>query len=224
MEECRCVRKRVRERSVRPTNLSKAHRKRFDVRTMCRVLEVAPSGYYAWLQEPVCQRALEDVRLLAVDPRLVHGKPRYLRSATGIPRPSGGRRDLQQAPSGAADARKQNPSGPRISNPAQLRIQALRADPKRPSAQVRCREPEQGLGYGYIRTWEGWLYLAVVMDLFSRKIVGWSTRPTIARELVLDAVLMAVRRRRPRGAVIHSDQGFAIWQRRLAEVLQNKSS
>jgi len=49
--------------------------------------------------------------------------------------------------------------------------------------------------------------LAAVMDLFSRKIVGWSTRPTIARELVLDAVLMAVRRRRPRGTIIHSDQG-----------------
>src|SRR6202041_3422445 len=59
----------------------------------------------------------------------------------------------------------------------------------------------------YIRTWEGWLYLAVVMDLFSRKIVGWSTRPTIASELVLDTVLMAVRRRRPRRTVIHSDQG-----------------
>jgi putative transposase len=59
----------------------------------------------------------------------------------------------------------------------------------------------------YIRTWEGWLYLAVVMDLFSRKIVGWSTRPTIHRELVLEAVLRAVRSRRPRGTVIHSDQG-----------------
>jgi len=51
----------------------------------------------------------------------------------------------------------------------------------------------------YIRTWQGWLYLAVVMDLFSRKIVGWHAGPTIRRELVLDAVLMAVRRRRPRG-------------------------
>ena len=59
----------------------------------------------------------------------------------------------------------------------------------------------------YIRTWQGWLYLAVVMDLFSRKIVGWSARPSIHRERVLDAVLMAVRRRRPRGTVIHSDQG-----------------
>lgn len=59
----------------------------------------------------------------------------------------------------------------------------------------------------YIRTWQGWLYLAVVMDLYSRRIVGWATRATIHRELVLDAVLMAVRRRRPRRALIHSDQG-----------------
>ena len=59
----------------------------------------------------------------------------------------------------------------------------------------------------YIRTWQGWLYLAVVMDLFSRKIVGWAATPTIHRELVLNALLMAVRRRRPRRTLIHSDQG-----------------
>jgi putative transposase len=59
----------------------------------------------------------------------------------------------------------------------------------------------------YIRTWQGWLYLAVVMDLFSRMIVGWAARPTIHRELVLNAVLMAVRWRRARGTLIHSDQG-----------------
>jgi len=59
----------------------------------------------------------------------------------------------------------------------------------------------------YIRTWQGWLYLAVVMDLFSRKIVGWATKPTIHQELVLDAVAQAVRRRRPRDTMIHSDQG-----------------
>ena len=55
----------------------------------------------------------------------------------------------------------------------------------------------------YIRTWQGWLYLAVVMDLFSRKIIGWAAGPTIHRDLVLNAVLMAVRRRRPRGTIIH---------------------
>jgi putative transposase len=62
----------------------------------------------------------------------------------------------------------------------------------------------------YIRTWEGWLYLAIVMDLFSRKIVGWATRSTIHRQLILDAALMAVKRRRPRGTVIHSDHDLSL--------------
>jgi putative transposase len=59
----------------------------------------------------------------------------------------------------------------------------------------------------FIRTWQGWLYLAVAMDLFSRTIVGWSAGPSLGGELVLNAVLIAVRRRRPRGTLIHSDQG-----------------
>ena len=60
----------------------------------------------------------------------------------------------------------------------------------------------------YIRTWQGWLYLAVVMDLHSRMIIGWSMQPTMARDLVLDALLMAVWRRKPKERVImHSDQG-----------------
>jgi len=59
----------------------------------------------------------------------------------------------------------------------------------------------------YIRTWQGWLYLAVVLDLFSRKVVSWAVAPTIRRELVLDAVLKAVRARRARHTLIHSDRG-----------------
>ncbi len=60
----------------------------------------------------------------------------------------------------------------------------------------------------YIRTWQGWLYLAVVLDLHSRAVVGWSMKPTIAKELVLDALMMAVWRRKPNQEVIvHSDQG-----------------
>ena len=54
----------------------------------------------------------------------------------------------------------------------------------------------------YIRTWQGWLYLAVVMDLHARKVVGWSMKPTLARELVLDALLMAVWRRKPQSGVL----------------------
>tara|TARA_R110002020_G_scaffold425187_2_gene634629 strand:+ start:401 stop:604 length:204 start_codon:yes stop_codon:yes gene_type:complete len=58
----------------------------------------------------------------------------------------------------------------------------------------------------YIRTYEGWLYLAVVIDLFSRQVVGWSMKSRMTTELVLDALLSAVWRRKPQGTVmVHSD-------------------
>ena len=59
----------------------------------------------------------------------------------------------------------------------------------------------------YIRTWQGWLYLAVLLDLFSRKVIRWATRQSIHRELVLDALMIAVRQREPDGTIVHSDQG-----------------
>jgi putative transposase len=59
----------------------------------------------------------------------------------------------------------------------------------------------------YIRTWQGWLYLAIVVDLFSRKVIGWATKPTIHKELVLEALKKAIQRRRTRKTLIHSDQG-----------------
>ena len=63
----------------------------------------------------------------------------------------------------------------------------------------------------YIRTWQGWLYLAVVIDLFARNVVGCSMKPTLSRELALDALMMAVWRPKPDGEVIvHSDQGLSL--------------
>lgn len=82
--------------------------------------------------------------------------------------------------------------------------------PNRLNREFSVDRPDQVwvTGITYIRTWQGWLYLAVVMDLYARKIVGWSMKPTLARELVLDALLMAVWRRYPRHPVMmHSDQG-----------------
>ncbi len=62
----------------------------------------------------------------------------------------------------------------------------------------------------YIRTWQGWFYLAVVIDLFARNVVGWSMKPTLSRELALDALLMAVWRRKPAESVIvHSESNNA---------------
>ena len=73
----------------------------------------------------------------------------------------------------------------------------------------------------YIRTYEGWLYLAVVLDLFSRQVIGWSRKPQMTSDLAIDALLMAVWRRKPKQEVmIHSDQGSQ--QRRLAELPESQ--
>jgi putative transposase len=82
--------------------------------------------------------------------------------------------------------------------------------PNRLQRQFSFDQPDRAwvTGITYVRTWQGWLYLAVVMDLHSRMIIGWSMQPTLARDLVLDALLMAVWRRKPTERVIvHSDQG-----------------
>ena len=82
--------------------------------------------------------------------------------------------------------------------------------PNRLNREFTVAEPNQAwvTNITYIRTWQGWLYLAVVMDLFARRIVGWSMKPTLGREVVLDALLMAVWRRKPKQRVwVDSDQG-----------------
>ena len=187
----------------------KAHRDRYSVQTMCRVLGVAPSGYYEWLQQPISNRAQEDARLLRlirasfVASHGVYGAPRVFLDL----REAG--ENMQQASRHALDAgaklralhgyrtRRWAVGKPAVLIPNLLERQFTAT--KRNTAWVT--------DITYIRTWQGWLYLAVVMDLFSRMIVGWAAGPIIHRELVLNAVLMAVRRRRPRGTLIHSDQG-----------------
>lgn len=82
--------------------------------------------------------------------------------------------------------------------------------PNRLQRQFEPKEPDQVwvTDITYIRTYEGWLYLAVVVDLFSRRVIGWSMQSRITKELVLDALLMAVWRRNPEDKVmVHSDQG-----------------
>jgi len=187
----------------------KAHRNEYRVQMMCRVLDVAPSGYYEWLQQPVSNRAQEDARLL----RLIRASFTASQGIYGAPRVV---LDLREAGETCSKHRVA-----RLMRQANLR--ALHGDRTRrwtagkasvliPNLLKRqFTVPRRNKAWvtdiTYIRTWQGWLYLAVVMDLFSRMIIGWAAGPVIHRELVLNAVLMAVRRRRPRGTLIHSDQG-----------------
>ena len=203
----------------------KAHRDRYSVQTMCRVLGVAPSGYYEWLKQPISNRAQEDARLL----RLIRASFIASQGIYGAPRVFLDLREAGETCSKHRVARLMRENNLRALHGYRMRRWSVGKPsvliPNLLQRQFTVTRPNKAwvTDITYIRTWQGWLYLAVVMDLFSRKIVGWSAGPTIHRELVLDAVLMAVRRRRPRGTLIHSDQGTAVRQRRVAALLPLES-
>ena len=187
----------------------KANHRQYSVQAMCRILEVAPSGYYEWLLQPISNRAKEDARLL----RLIRASFVASHGIYGAPRVFLDLREAGETCSKHRVARLMRENKLRalhgyrvrrwsVGKPAVLIPNLLKRQ-----FTVTRRNKAWVTDITYIRTWQGWLYLAVVMDLFSRLIVGWAVAPTIHRELVLNAVLIAVRRRRPRGTLIHSDQG-----------------
>ncbi len=186
-----------------------ANREQYGVEVPCRVLEVARSGFYKWLEDPLSKRAQEDARLL----RLIRASFNASHGIYGAPRVFLDLREAGETCSKHRVARLMRQSGLRAQHGYRTRRVAV-GKPTAPIPNILQRvftvsNPNKAwvTDITYIRTWQGWLYLAVVMDLFSRKIIGWATSSTIHREVVLDAVLMAVRERRPKGTLIHSDQG-----------------
>ena len=177
---------------------------------MCRALKIQRAGFYAWVHKPVSDRAKEDQRLLELI--------RASYEASGCT--YGSRRvhaDLREAGEGCGVKRVA-----RIMRENGIKAQRGYRKPRHRSGKPHIVVPnrlEQNFTVSqpneawvtditYIRTWQGWLYLATVLDLYSRKVVGWSMQPSLEKELVLNAVLMAVWRRKPQGQVIlHSDQG-----------------
>jgi putative transposase len=187
----------------------RAHRGQYPVQALCRVLGVAPSGYYAWLKQPLSRRAHEDARLL----RLIRASFVASQGVYGAPRVFLDLREAGETCSKHRVMRLMRENGLRALHGYRTRRWSVGKPailiPNLLQRQFTVTRPNKAwvTDITYLRTWEGWLYLAVVMDLFSRKIVGWAGGPTIHRERVLNALLMAVRRRRPRSTLIHSDQG-----------------
>ena len=177
---------------------------------MCRVLQVARSGFYTWLHKPLSDRAIEDHRLLA----LIRDSYTASAGVYGAPRVFGDLREAGETCGKHRVARIMRRHkirairGYKAPRPIAGRPSIL--NPNRLNREFTVAAPDRAwvTDITYIRTWQGWLYLAVVMDLYARKIVGWSMKPTLARELVLDALLMALWRRKPqRRVLVHSDQG-----------------
>lgn len=188
------------------------HRPVWRTRVMCRLLEISTSGFYEWLGRAQSARSLDNARLLVgiresfALSHKTYGSPRVWK-------------DLIVAGERCGENRVAR----------LMRLANIRANPKprRKPTDVGLR-PEHSIApnvlnrhfeadapnrkwaadFTYIWTGEGWLYLAVVVDLFSRRVVGWSMQPSMTSQLVLDALVMALwRRGKPAELLHHSDQG-----------------
>jgi len=166
-----------------------AHQAQHPVATMCRVLEVSASGYHAWRKRPASKRAQEDGVLLRKI-RTIHESSRQ---TYGVPRVV---RELRE--SGVEVGRD------RIAR--LMRMAGLQGVSRR---RFVAEGPNQlwVADITYIPTWAGFLYLAVVLDVWSRKLVGWTMAAHLRTELVLEALQMAIQQRRPCSVIHHSDQG-----------------
>ena len=173
----------------------KANHGKHSVRMMCRLLGVAPSGYYAWLKNPKSNRAREDARLL----RLIRASFKTSQGVYGAPRVFLDLREAGETCSKHRVARLMRENNMRAVAGYRTRryIAGKPAEliPNLVKRNFTISQPDRVwvTDITYVRTWEGWLYVAVVLDLFSRKVIGWAARQTMHRDLALDAILMAVR-------------------------------
>ena len=179
---------------------------------MCEVLRVSRSGFYAWLRRPESPRKMAD-RFLKEEIHRIHDASRL---SYGSPRIHGALKAQGRDVGRKRVARLMREEG--LRSIANRRFRVVTTDsrhdhPIEENLLNRCFEVSElnkvwASDITYIKTREGWLYLAVVMDLCSRRIVGWSMSPRLKTELVSQALEQALGRRTPtKGLLHHSDRG-----------------
>jgi putative transposase len=188
----------------------KAHQAVHSVRTMCRLLGVSCGGFYASVDRPLSARARQDLVLSAQleaahrESRGTYGRPRLHAelAANGV---HVGQKRV---------ARLMRTTGLVGVSPRKSTYTTVRDPDARPSDDLVKRNftasgPDQlwVADITYIPTWAGFLYLAVVLDVWSRRVVGWAMSRTLHTDVVLDALNMAVTQRQPREVIHHSDHG-----------------
>lgn len=192
----------------------RAHERRWHVTTMCRVLAVSRAGYYAWRARPLCARVQED-RVLADRIRRIQAevKGRY-----GRPRMQQELKALGFAVSPKRVGRVMRSEGLQAKRPRRFRVttQSVPSAPVAPNLLARrfAVTPTQRADQvwvadlTYLPTRAGWLYLAVILDLASRVVVGWALRTRLDQSLASAALSMALHHRHPPpGGLHHSDRG-----------------
>lgn len=189
-----------------------AHRSEFALRQMCEVLDVSASGYRAWKHGgPPDRKRLTDAQLLALI-RVIHTE---VKRAYGSPRMTRELRRRGFAASKSRVERLMRENGIRARHKRRFKATTdsnyhLPAAPNLVERNFTPAAPSQAwtADMTYIWTDEGWLYLAVVLDLFNREIVGWSLKSRMTTDIVCDALTMAWFRRKPApGLIHHSDRG-----------------
>jgi putative transposase len=189
-----------------------AKRAEHSIKAMCRVLGVSRSGFHAWENRALSARRLEDARLLEriraihEQNRRVYGSPRIHAELVLADGERIGRKRVERL------MRQAGISGlrPKKRGRTTIRVPGVRVCGDLVDRAFMASAPDRlwVADITYLRTWEGWLYLVAVQDLFSRRIVGWSMADHMRTELVTDALQMALARRRPEpGLIWHSDQG-----------------
>ena len=191
------------------------YRREFKVRLMCRVLEVAPSGYYAWRKRPNCAQALADERLL-LNVRVAHrtsggtyGAPRVHRELRHAGIRVGKKRVARLMRTDGLVGTPARRRGPRTTDSRHAFPLAANLLARRFAvSDVGTVNRTWVSDITYVPTREGWLFLGVVLDLASRRVVGWAMRDTLDAELALRALQMALDTRRPPPELMHhSDRG-----------------
>ena len=187
-----------------------AHRAKYPVATMCRVLGVSTSGYYSWAKRGPSARVLSD-RVLAWKIRAIHLESRGTYGAARVHVELTERQVRVAKKRVARLMRSEGITG--VSR--RKRVRTTQRNPEALPAPDLVQRDFSAISpdrlwvadITYVPTWQGFLYLAVVMDAFSRRIVGWATAGHMRTELVLDGLNMAVQQRRPVDVVGHSDHG-----------------
>jgi putative transposase len=188
-----------------------AHQADFPVQVMCRVLGLSSSGYYAWSSRPPSDRAKRDAELVVKirevfdGNKQVYGRPRIFADLKEAGEKIGEKRVgrlMRQEGIQGASRRKRGPKTTRRNKDA-------RPAPDLVERDFTADGPDQlwVADITYIPTSAGFLFLAVVLDAWSRRIVGWAMATHLRTELVLEALNMATWQRRPKQVIHHSDQG-----------------
>ena len=195
------------------------NRARYPIAVMCRVLGVSSSGYYAWVKRPASARAVMDDALIA-EIRAAHAASK---GTYGAPRLQIDLADIGIRISRKRIARLMRHAGlagvsRRKSTVTTVRDGARQA-PDLVDRNFTADRPNRlwVADITYVPTWAGFLYLAVVLDAFSRRIVGWSMAITLHTQVVLDALDMALWQRQPSGVIHHSDHGSQGGFKRLSQ-------